>query len=642
MSLKQVIEIEEIFIQILSFLPKAQHFNYQYVNKYFYNKIQIMFQQSYYTNFLNYSLKHFYNTIYNKFIIYNDSEINNEEINNSLNNNDSNNKENNNAFIKRWQIALQNNIMNNKEDNYLLNVNNENNNLNILNIKTDINYYLQFYYNLNYLYNYKKLDLNYLNALGDIEKNYFLEMMVANRSVVMTDDMFLFKLIERFLTILFSTKENNFTLNDWLKKFYNVPYLNNLDLNEKKYVLQNELNFLLFILEVWIKNYGFDRNGNLNIILEDFLFFILNILENNNYENCKDLILQCKFILQLLFKMCNNFSFEIFLKLDNLLFYENNLKNNLKNKRREIFNNNLFIQLIEKKENLNLLLRTDFNLEEFVFNYIIFTDFLFKNFTTNEIYNKLQSKNNLEDFGILTKNCCIKLYLQFFNNIVNFFTNELLTLKDVEITSQYKFKLYQLKCLFFYLNDYNAVHILNNLLETAFISRLTLLKEKTENLMSKKFKEMIEEIEGIFSSNAGFVKLRKLVKMNAVKNVTTHLGLLLTDITFIKEGNLDTSFTKYKLMMEFIGQLFSVQLKEPIIYQQGTEFIQNSIPSNILNIIYNKGFLDKFKKKKEMKVNINENYLELFVYLATDYVPIDENDLYNLSLQIQPRKTTKK
>ncbi|KAL9643469.1 hypothetical protein ABK040_010084 [Willaertia magna] len=149
---------------------------------------------------------------------------------------------------------------------------------------------------------------------------------------------------------------------------------------------------------------------------------------------------------------------------------------------------------------------------------------------------------------------------------------------------------------------------------------------------------MIEEIEGIFTSNAGYANLRTLVKTNAEKNFTVHLCLLLTDIMLIQEGNLDTNFSKYRLMMEYtIKQLFSLQLIEPIICQQGTDFIQNSIPPNILNIIYNKRFLDKFKK--EMKVNINENYLELFVYLATDYVPIDENNLYNLSFRIQPRKS---
>ncbi|KAL9651991.1 hypothetical protein ABK040_000333 [Willaertia magna] len=636
MSLKQLLEIEDVFIHIMSFLPKVELFNnFQFVNNYFNDKIQLLCHQIFSTYFLNYSMPQFYtNIVYKKFLNYNNTEENNKDLLKE------NNKDSNvTSFEQLWNAALKENIWNNNLINNLINNDNAieiNSQFNILNIKKDINYYFQFFYSLSYLYlqNKKRPDIISIENLENLKiKNkyfYIFEIMIANRCVVMTDEMFLFKLIERFLTILFSLKGFvKFKENDWLKeKFYNEQ-INNLNIEMKKYLFLNELTFILFILESWIKNYGFVHNNRLNIILEDFIFYIVNILENNNFENCKELILKCKSILQLLFKTFSNFNFEAFYKLDSLLFIVNE---NLLQQRQEIFNNNLFIQSIKNNKTTNLL-KDDFNLDEFAFNFLLFTNYLYKNFTTNEIYNQLQLKEKLEnDYKIIISS--LKLYIKFFKNLVNFFTIEFFHLSDSNTRSQFLLKIVQLTSLFYYLKEYNVVGNFLNILQTPPLFRLKLTFENTYKLMSKKFIELFQEVKNTFSSNYGYRKLRNLDDKN-----TPHLGLLFTDIVFIKDGNSDISISKYELMMIPLKKLFSNQTSKPTICQQDTKFIQNSIPPNILNIIYNKGFFDKFKKSK--KVFVNEKYLELFAYLATEYVPKPEDDLFELSLLIEPRKIRK-
>ncbi|KAL9654622.1 hypothetical protein ABK040_006684 [Willaertia magna] len=639
MSLKQLLDIHDVFIQIFSFLPKYEHFkSYQYVNKYFYDTIQFMQNNIFCTSFLDNenSFSHFHNGIYIK---YKNNEIN--ELNLS-------------TFKEICQVSLEENIWNKfiKENDYLElltsiieNNNNETiplfyDNFDVVN--SNINTYLNFFYTLAYLYkqnNVVKYENKVFESINNLEIEnkcfYILEVLIANRSIVITDDLFLFKLFERIMTLLFSFKKlkiNNF----YCKQFYNEP-LNLLNVEIKNYLLENEICFILFILENWIKNYGFNLN-NFTVLLEDFIYLILNVIKDYNFNT--DLITKCKSILGLLFKINKQFDFKIYKKLNKLLNKENL-------QREEIFNNNPFIKAIKNNEPIDLLLQN--NLDEFIFNFLVYSNYLFINITYFEMYNQFQfKKENYIQEHFFKDLYFVKLYPAFCNNIVNFFTNYLLNLETVDLRADYYLKLIQLCCYFFNLNDYNATILFYVLFENGAIHRLRLTLDKLyDNLMSKKLQNLLEEIKNCFRSDGSFKNLRNLMKSSSENNIDfiPYIGLFFSDITFIKDtsnGNQVLNFTKCKVMATVMKEMFSCKLqKTPIICQEGTKFIKNNIPSNILDIINNNnGFFDKlFKKNKEIEVTINENYLELFIYLTTDYIPIEDTELFSLSLKREPRKT---
>jgi len=148
------------------------------------------------------------------------------------------------------------------------------------------------------------------------------------------------------------------------------------------------------------------------------------------------------------------------------------------------------------------------------------------------------------------------------------------------------------------LNNFNGVMEILAGLRNSSVHRL----KKTWGSLPKDRMKSFEEMMDLMSPDANFTKLRKELRHNIAPPCIPYLGMYLTDLTFIEEGNPD-----------LIGELFNFDKRR-----------------RIATVI------------KEIQQYQNEPYclkevpiIRGFVLAGGEYV--DENKCYQLSLQIEPR-----
>jgi son of sevenless-like protein len=151
------------------------------------------------------------------------------------------------------------------------------------------------------------------------------------------------------------------------------------------------------------------------------------------------------------------------------------------------------------------------------------------------------------------------------------------------------------------INNFNAVMEIVSGLESSSIHRL----QKTWMRIPQTAKTMLEELKGLMSQNGNFKLFRTTLK-NATPPCLPYLGVYLTDLVFIEDGNPNTSqnliyFTKRKQVANVIREI--QQYQQTPYYFEPVPKIQNWL--------------------KTLK-------------------PLDDKELYSLSLVREPRESSEK
>ncbi|EFC43486.1 rasGEF domain-containing protein [Naegleria gruberi] len=250
-------------------------------------------------------------------------------------------------------------------------------------------------------------------------------------------------------------------------------------------------------------------------------------------------------------------------------------------------------KVFSKKKTYSIL---DYPLQEVARQMSLIDYTMFKKIEPKECLNQAWNKEHR-----VTKAPNISRMIQHFNQFSGFVATEILKQEDHEKRVKCVEKFIELANHCKGLNNFNAVFSVMSGLNSSSIHRLS----KTWEAISEEAKKTREELLSITNTNGNFANLRNMLK-TVNPPCVPYNGVFLTDLTFIEDGS-----PKYINGLINFGKcrLFAKVIRDIQTYQ---------------NTRYN------FEEYKELKDQIE----------AVEKLSDDE--LFNMSLQVQPRAQKKK
>ncbi|KAJ3423379.1 guanine nucleotide exchange factor [Anaeramoeba flamelloides] len=325
------------------------------------------------------------------------------------------------------------------------------------------------------------------------------------------------------LTFLISFR--NFTTSEVILNFLIQTYQITLNpkKNKKKKLLNNQepeylqliqskiLTFLFF----WIKHFFSDFEENTK--LSEILIKSLQMFQQSNFESSQELALQIKTKFNSLLRGITPFE-DI---LQNSVITKNTPKPILPKK-------------ILNIKNITLL---DISEIELARQITLYEMQLFQKIKLNEFFNKSWSKRDTQ----LTPNL-IKM-IERFNNTALWIVTNILEYEKIKTRSLVIKKILKIAQHCVQLGNFNAVTELTAGLHNASIRRL---KKSWNRLLSTDI-ENFENLSALVSVRYNFKKLRTAINERGENSpVLPYIGMYLTDLTFIEDGN--PNFTENKLI----------------------------------------------------------------------------------------------
>ncbi|CAO3643983.1 unnamed protein product [Cunninghamella echinulata] len=198
----------------------------------------------------------------------------------------------------------------------------------------------------------------------------------------------------------------------------------------------------------------------------------------------------------------------------------------------------------------------------------------------------------------------VKAMIQKSTQITSWITNSILRENEPKRRSQMiKFWIKVADCCL-QLNNYNTLMAIRSALDSTSIRRL----KKTWDYLSSKYKTMLEPIYSSTDSSRNFAEYRTRLK-SSVAPCLPFLGVYLTDMTFIDDGNNDFRYTPSK---------------KPLI-----NFDKYIKTTKILNAIHEFQIPYKFLEVEE---------IQRYLTICLETVGKDEQAFYNRSLKLEPRE----
>jgi hypothetical protein len=230
---------------------------------------------------------------------------------------------------------------------------------------------------------------------------------------------------------------------------------------------------------------------------------------------------------------------------------------------------------------------------------------MFSKVKETELINKSFSKANRET---LAPN--IYQLTEWFNRISNFVASRILMESDLEnrktimeFTINWAYEMLRL-------NNFNGVFEICGALQSSAIFRLKKTWACIDLGMKQKFAEMMK----VISSDYNFSNFRKSLSM-AQLPCLPYIGIYLTDLTFIEEGNLDElngmiNFIKRRKIAGVISDLkvFQQTPYRDIEYDEETQaFLRNAKPHFLEREMYHRSLILEPKEKKIEKKKKKKN-----------------------------------
>ncbi|EFC45406.1 rasGEF domain-containing protein [Naegleria gruberi] len=555
---------------------------------------------------------------------------------------------------------------------------------------TYCNLYLQFFYMVSQqplVYNELcKLCNASLNLQKDNkQKNYndintpegVYESMISNIAASkITPEMLLYKLFERVFTL---DTENHEKL--WMRCFPNIEksfiraqVQNNPEVRHdffKQYLFEVEV--LLDVLFIWIKDFGFKRYSTLDFyrtngalcevhmieLVEAFASYALCHCSFSNGDNV--IHKKCIKLFKLIDMTKDSLDFECSSMMNDLILSRSIQPSNTTSSQLPTPENNPFVSatlesksiFISQSENSPPLC----TVEDFVFHQFILMDYLFRHvslFESRTLVYKSSSPQNYDPsqtrFMVLKKLCNI------FNNLSNYLLVSCLSEPSLEKRSQILEKIEQIKALSFSVNDFSTTMICTSTINSSALGSNKFTLARCQELLGKELHSMVTTI----SEKCTVKGLRQEAIAKESELLVPFLGALLTDISFISESHNDFVSSKYgvifnchkyQLMTQTMKRLHSRRLKKPSIC---TPLIAQ-VPEKTRKLILKRKLGDKILAKLKLipqqqnpspqdesaMIRINVQLLEFLAYLLFDWKQMEDKPLYDLALRNEPRKATK-
>ncbi|KAL9654235.1 hypothetical protein ABK040_010267 [Willaertia magna] len=231
---------------------------------------------------------------------------------------------------------------------------------------------------------------------------------------------------------------------------------------------------------------------------------------------------------------------------------------------------------------------------------------LYRNIEAHELLNCSWSKPKLRH---RSKN--VIKSIEFFNKLSNWFATQILTEESLRERKNKMTKLMNVAKHMFKLNNFNSLMALNSAFENAAVHRLKVTVGEVDKNSYEEFKETVK----VMVPDSAFKSYRNYIKQYVKPPLNIYLGIYLTDLTFIEDGNPD--------------RINSTKTSRNLINWRKRQFVANVI-SEVMQY-----------KNPPYNIQPVHQIQELLKNTLDNHVIMDETEMFNLSLKVEPRGKTK-
>ncbi|KAJ3430997.1 ras guanine nucleotide exchange factor i-related [Anaeramoeba flamelloides] len=327
-----------------------------------------------------------------------------------------------------------------------------------------------------------------------------------------------------------------------------------------------------------------------NVVQKNVLLFLQDWIEKSFSDLSTQLLAMIKnFIVT---KVKNNYrsrSKKLLLKILRLERKNEGLKSKLENPPDPIFPKNIFSPKLELSQ---------VDVIEYARQLTLIRFSIFKNCRASELVTQAWSKERLKHKA---KN--ILTMISYFNKISLNISNQIIDPLKLKDRVKKMTRFLKIGQHFRKINNYDGIMMIIAGLRESSVNRLKFTKGELPSQPQNIFDELLE----LTDSLQNYSVLKDAIK-NAPKPCLPHIGMYLTDLTFIFDGHPDKvdgliNFTKLKLIYNVISQIEACKIKEynfyPI-YQIQKLFYEIEHPDK--NELYNKSLEREPRKVKRQEI----------------------------------------
>ncbi|KAL9657697.1 hypothetical protein ABK040_005050 [Willaertia magna] len=228
---------------------------------------------------------------------------------------------------------------------------------------------------------------------------------------------------------------------------------------------------------------------------------------------------------------------------------------------------------------------------------------LYRNIEAHELLNcswskpklRHRSKNVVESF-------------EFFNKLSNWFATQILTEESLRERKNKMTKLMRVAKHMLKLNNFNSLMALNSAFENAAVHRLKVTVGEVDKNLYEEFKKTVK----VMAPDSSYKSYRNYIKQYVKPPLNIYLGIYLSDLTFIEDGNPD--------------RINSTKTSRNLINWRKRQFVANVI-SEVMQY-----------KNPPYNIQPVHQIQELLKNTLDNHVIMDETEMFNLSLKIEPKK----
>ena len=392
--------------------------------------------------------------------------------------------------------------------------------------KSQVNFYFQFFfsislqpqlfntlsrlgnYNLSIKATNNQTDKKDTNDLIVKSTEQVWEAMIANHPLCgMTSEMLLYKLFERVFSLDIENHERY-----WRKCFPNIAPTDLSNIVDRNPEIQHdifkhflfEIEMLLDILYMWIKDFGFKRESSIDLyntdgslqkfsmieLVEAFTSYVIcNCCFSKTGKSENSLHSKCMKIMKVIDCSKDSMDFE-----DHPLFSDMILKNqsssNLNGQ------NPLIVSTCQSKSILLPDKPTSpplCSIEQLVLHQFFVQDFLIRNIGIYELL--VYKSNNLSQFEYgHCQHMVIKKMVALFNNLSNYLVSSCLMEESLERRSQILEKIQQFKVLSFFINDFCTAMICDSATKNTSLGHNKHTQARSQELMGKELTQLVGNV----------------------------------------------------------------------------------------------------------------------------------------------------